>query len=294
MHASAIDIDLFVIGAMKSATTSMCDWLDSQPDFQVSKPKEPSIFVSDTAVREAVPRLGEYFPEAPHRPVRVDGSTDYAKFPAIAGVPARVRRHCPEARFVYLMRDPIARAISQYRFEWLLGGSRVPFERALVERPELIDNGRYGLQLAQWLEHFPADRFLLVFAEAFAADEAEQIGRVRRFLQVPPEPQTMVGGDAPSNDSSLLILRSSRARALRRSPAGRIARRLVPSAAANAYKQRVQARSVPEVSETVRAHLAEIFDQDLVEFQTLTAGPLIDCASWRDVALSWTPCLRTS
>lgn len=286
-------IDVFVIGAMKAATTGMCDWLGVQPGLTVCEPKEPAIFVSDEAARDWSPRIGTLFPRAGVDDLRIDGSTDYAKAPAVAGVPARVARHNPEARIVYLMRHPVERAISQYRFEWLLGGRSLPFERALEANPSLVDNGRYAFQLEQWLEHFGPDRFLLAFSESFFRDTAHEVGRVRDFLGLDPDERVAVPPVAHSNETAMLVMRSARLRALRGSRIGRAARALVPHTAVDRYKRRVQQRSRPEVSESTRARLHEVFDRDLERLRSLTGGPALTCETWHETTRTWTPALQT-
>jgi hypothetical protein len=284
-----IEIDLFIIGAMKAATTSMCSWLAAQPHMAMSSPKEPSIFVSDASVDEWIPRLDSLFAGALPDDVRTEGSTDYTKFPSIRGVPDRVHRHCPEARFVYLMRHPVERTISQYRFEWFLGGKRRPFARALKENPQLVDNSRYAYQLRQWLDCFPPERFLLVFAEAYADDPASQIRRVLNFSGAPSGSRITEPIREQSNETAQLVRRTLTRRLFRDSALGNRVRPLVPAAATSAYRRRLVEKSQPAISQRETDELESIFDADLTELSRLAVGPDLTCGTWKRIATTWTP-----
>ena len=185
---------------------------------------------------------------------------------------------------MYLMRDPIERAISQHRFEWFLGADQQPFSQALTGNPQLVDNGRYAFQLKQWLDYFPPEQFVLVFAEAFMTDPEPQVARVLDLLRVPHDAQLAAPAWERSNETSTLVRPSLARRLLRDSALGSAIRPYVPAAVTTAYRRRLDAKSKPEVSDADRAHLAALFDVDLEELTRLTSGPGITCASWRETS----------
>ena len=120
----------FVIGAPKAGTTSLHTYLDAHPQIQMSAVKEPRFYagpdngiayppdhVADPAAYEAL--------FDPAFPVRGESSTDYATHPRRTGVPERIKAAVPEARFVYMVRDPIARTVSHHRMTTALLGERL-------------------------------------------------------------------------------------------------------------------------------------------------------------------------
>ena len=288
-------IGLFVVGAMKAATTGMCDWLKDQPGIELSDPKEPAIFVSDEAVLDRGGRLADLFSTVSSDSVFLDGSTDYAKFPAITGVPKRVYEHNKDARIVYMMRHPVERAVSQFRFDWLLGADTMSFERAVETNPQLVNNGRYAFQLREWLAWFAPEQITLIAAEAFARAPAEQVERVLRSL---PN-RDVVSINRPererSNDTAALVRHRSLARrVLRDSAVGKVVRPYLPSGLATIYHRRLQQKSMPLLSEQFRRQLVEVFDRDLAELSEMTAGPPITCDTWGSTTETWQPVLRSS
>ncbi len=292
MPQPVIGIDFFVIGAMKAGTTAMCDWLDAQGGVAISSPKEPSIFVSDTSVMEWAPRIDELFDDRDLPSLRGEGSTDYTKFPALSGVPERVHRHSPQAKLVYLMRHPVERAISQYRFEWLLGAETMPFEQALDANPALIDNGRYAFQLRQWLEFFSPDRFLLVFSESFSREPEAQVRRVLDFLAMPDE-QVQTPRSLRKNQTSLIVRRTLARKLLRDSRFGKAIRPYVPEAIAAGHRRMVQEKSKPVITDDIKTRIVDAFNEDLASLSAIASGPEITCETWDDVARTWTPQLHT-
>lgn len=282
----------FVIGAMKAATTSMCDWLDAQPGLAISRPKEPGIFVSDEAVKSLLPGVEALFQHATANDLRGEGSTDYAKHPRVLGVPERIFDHVAAPKLVYMMRHPVERAMSQFRFEWLLGGHSRDFEEALEKNPELIDIGRYALQLEQWLKVCSPESVLLVFSESFSRDPARQVRRVMQFLGLDPA-ELQLPPRERSNDSTHLVRRSRLRWLLRDSTLGRVVRPYVPGVIPRLYRRSLTRRSQPVVTSKVKAELARIFDEDLRQLRILTSGPVLTCDTWHDVTAWWDPTLVT-
>src|SRR6185295_14483558 len=96
-------------------------------------------------------------------------STSYLADPA---TPARIRRRYPGAKLIVSLRDPVARAFSNFRNDLMAGAVRpgTSFERALAAHPEYVEQGRYGEQLARYLRLFPRDQLLvLVYEDSLAA-----------------------------------------------------------------------------------------------------------------------------
>src|SRR5665213_4176180 len=107
----------FIIGAPAAGTTSLHYYLDQHPQIQMSASKEPGFFapVSDSlnpsrsGERYKVEHLDQY--ERLFDPVigvRGEATVDYANYPRRKGVPGRIKKLVPDAKLIYLVRDPIA------------------------------------------------------------------------------------------------------------------------------------------------------------------------------------------
>lgn len=117
---SPVPPNLFVIGAPKAGTTSLCGWLAQHPDVYWSVPKEPFHLAAD------FPGQREHFgfterrayldlydrSEATAARYRGDGSTTYL-YSQVAV--AQALRLSPDARFVVSLRDPAELIPSYHR-----------------------------------------------------------------------------------------------------------------------------------------------------------------------------------
>jgi len=73
----------------------------------------------------------------------------------------------PEARLVYLVRDPIERIVSHYLHQLNAARERRPFHAAVSEGPDnrYLAYSRYHEQIEQFLLHYPAQRILVLTSE---------------------------------------------------------------------------------------------------------------------------------
>jgi hypothetical protein len=174
-----------VIGAMKAGTTSLYHYLRDHPQVFMPKIKELDFF----AVEEAWSRGPEWYRRqfagaSPEALAIGEASTAYTKFPHYPFVPERIARAVPEAKLIYVVRDPIQRIYSHYRHRVAVGAERAPIERAVLEEPIYVDYSRYALQLEQYLPHFPREQLLVVTSEALRKDRHATVRSVYGFLGV--------------------------------------------------------------------------------------------------------------
>jgi hypothetical protein len=195
---SSVRPNLFLIGAMKSGTTYLSDLLAAHPAIFMSTPKEPCYFVDsrmlrkvwrDAWVRGHWRTLAGYldlFAEAREASVIGEASIVYSYAPLFSHVPERILAFNPDARFIYIMRDPVERAISHYwhRVRWW--GERRPLMAAIRSDPQYRDVSHYALQLKQYLQHIGRERIYTLTLEALLRDPAAQLSRVYRWLGVEP------------------------------------------------------------------------------------------------------------
>jgi hypothetical protein len=106
--------NFIVIGAAKSATTTLTTILPRHPDFFISRPKEPKFF--GRRYDKGWAWYGRLFKAGRHCKLRGEGSTMYASaLNSFAQAPALMHRYLPELKLVYVVRDPLERIVSQWR-----------------------------------------------------------------------------------------------------------------------------------------------------------------------------------
>jgi hypothetical protein len=196
--------DFLVIGGQRCGTSSLYKYLGGHPSIAPSIRKEVEYFSRNYGRGENWYRA--HFPLRARRCATFESTPDYLYHPLTA---ARVREDLPNARFVVLLREPIARALSHHQHMTRLGFETESFERSLdledsrvrpdlhrLHREPLHDvrfalrfsyagRGMYASQLQRWFDVFPRDRFLVVFAEDLFANPAPTFDRILAFLDLP-------------------------------------------------------------------------------------------------------------
>jgi Sulfotransferase domain len=116
-------------------------------------------------------------------------------------VPARVRSMPSVDRFVLILRNPVDRAFSHYRFRRRQDGTDETFEAFLEREPNAVEWGRYGAHLAPWLEEFGRDRFLVLVHERAVADVGATQAELAAHLGIDPARWPPGGGTDRVNES---------------------------------------------------------------------------------------------
>jgi hypothetical protein len=183
--------NFLIIGAMKAGTTSLSEDLRRHPSVRFPSVKEPH-FLTDDAVLTASgrERYARLFAGAGNRQLCGEASTGYTKLPTIGGVPWRAKTLLGrEVRLVYLVRDPIQRAISHHYHLCRACEVTASIDKAIREIPELVDYGLYAMQLKPWLETFGRESIYILRFEDYVFDRRHAVTKVCRFLGIKP------GGD---------------------------------------------------------------------------------------------------
>lgn len=189
-----------VIGAMKCGTTALHRMLRAHPGIAMSDPKELNFFfgsappagaVADTWASgnwwRGIDWYAQHFPA--HVPVRGESSPGYTS-PDHAGVAARLAETLPAARLLYLVRDPIDRAVSQHAHHRREGAEPRPLVQALLDPDsQYVARSRYAERLAPFLDHVPRERILVIATEDLRDERDATLGHVLSFLGAgPPRP----------------------------------------------------------------------------------------------------------
>jgi hypothetical protein len=180
--------DFIVIGGMKCGTTALWQYLRDHPHLYVpERRKNLEFFTPEGAAAHTLDWYAACFADAPATAQAVgEISTEYTKHPFIPGVPARMAAVVPEARLVYLVRDPIERIVSQYLHQLNAAQETRPFSAAVGEEPDnrYLAFSRYHEQLEQFLPHYPAERILVLTSEELRADPVATLTRLCRFIGI--------------------------------------------------------------------------------------------------------------
>jgi hypothetical protein len=177
--------NLIIVGAQKCGTTSLHYYLNQHPDIAMTRGKELNFFVEEGAWAKG---LGWYAAQFnPAARVRGESSPSYTNYPRYSGVAERIHTIVPEAKLVYMVRDPLERTISQYIHEYTTGWENRPIEDVLggpLATHRYVRRSKYFLQLEQYLRYFDPAAILVVEQEELLHQRPTTMQRIFEFLDV--------------------------------------------------------------------------------------------------------------
>jgi hypothetical protein len=286
--------NLFIIGASKAGTTALHTYLDLHPDICMGSAKEPCFFVDPAHLAERWPFMARNpvsydldtylstFDEGRDAAYRGESSTLYAMHPSIPGVAGRIAAMSPDARIIYMVREPVARTISHYWQETLWLHETRPMAEALSSDSIYKDTSDYALQLEEYLKHFDSCNIHVVVNERMRSDREAVLAEIFDWLGVVPfSPAPADLQDIHVSPSTGRAPRLPGVRAFRDSGLWRRIRRLLPDGAIDVLRRAgsraVQKTEVDDAS--VRAELAAHFATRVPRFEEMIGRQVKE---WRE------------
>jgi hypothetical protein len=198
--------DFIIAGAPRSGTTWLYVLARRHPQLAMAEPMmpEPKFFLVDELWQRGVNYYSKkWFDSLPSGQVLGEKSTNYLESPEAA---ERIYRALPRVKLIFLLRNPVDRAYSNYLWSRQNGLETETFERALAleeqrERdlvPQLryarphayFSRGLYAEHLAKFFARFPRAQMLVLRHEDMAARPDSVAADFHRFLGVPELPKT--------------------------------------------------------------------------------------------------------
>lgn len=179
-----------IIGAMKSGTTTLFDHLSGHPEICPCEEKEPNFFANPGNFARGLPWYESRFPwDGERHRVALEATMLYSwadVIPDTEGVPARIASTPRDFRFIYLVRDPIARIESHITYT-AIRDEVGDFDTRADTVPEwLISVSDYWKQLECYFEHFDPKRVLVATTEELRANPGALLARIESFLELSP------------------------------------------------------------------------------------------------------------
>ncbi len=269
--------NLIIIGGLKCGTTSLHHYLNLHPEIAMSRPKELNFFVSELNWPLGRDWYAGHFD--PSARIRGESSPHYTNRPSFNGVPGRMRELLgSDVRLVYVVRDPIDRMLSHYLHN--VGGGYE--DRSLVDAlsdPEssYVVRSRYFFQVEPYLEEFGADRVQIVGREELKADRPGTMRRSFEFLGVDPNftseqfEREWETGVAKTGSRFRLMDRAVRLPGLRAIDRNfdRLPESLRWLAERVVHDPDRGEVAKPEVPDSLRRHLVELFRDDTTKLERL-------------------------
>ena len=203
--ASRPPLPRFIIGgAPRSGTNFLCHALERHPDVYIPRPyiPEPKVFFGKPRTGEEYRALSaSLFRDAGPRRALGEKTANYFESEIAC---ARIHEHVPEVRMIFVVREPVARAYSNYLWSRKNGLETLPFEEAVElegqrasplppeqwhARPfDYLCRGRYDVFARRYYERFGRDRVMFFLYETMITEPEKVLDAVQAFIDVDPRP----------------------------------------------------------------------------------------------------------
>jgi hypothetical protein len=178
--------NLVVIGAQKCGTSGLHYQLGLHPEVWMSRPKELNFFIEE----RNWPRGADWYRACFDARARVRGesSPNYTAYPQHLGVPERMHSLIPDAKLVYVVRDPLERIAAHWVHNYAKRREKGDLSATLTHaNTSYVIRSQYHMQLQRFLAHYPLDRILVLEQEDLRTQPAETLRRVFEFAGVDPD-----------------------------------------------------------------------------------------------------------
>ena len=209
--------NLLIVGAAKSGTTSLHNYLNQHPDIFMCSPKEPHFLINKEIGKQRIQKgiidLKDYeslFGEKAHLKYRGESSVMYLSFPEIAI--KNIKHYLDDdIKIIIMLRNPVERAYSGYqhvkRYNMMenlsfedaleLGEERYHDIKNLTPASRYLELGNYYNQVKLFKKSF--DNIHIVIYDDYKTDFNEELNKIFDYLEVVritinAEQRHMVGG----------------------------------------------------------------------------------------------------
>ena len=184
-----------VVGAQRSGTTYLYTLLDEHPEICMAKPvkPEPKYFLQDNINLDEY--YGKYYKNCSSK-TKIFGekSTSYYENEKIA---QKIATKLPQCKIIFILANPIDRAISNYKFSYENGLEKRTIEEVFLEEKELNklqyktsvnpfaykERGLYHKYLEYYSTYFPKENIKIIIKENFTGN-IESIQDLYHFLEI--------------------------------------------------------------------------------------------------------------
>ena len=248
-------IQLMIVGAQKSGTSSLLRYLAQHPDIHTHAQSEMTFFLQEHEYTQGYERaFAKYFAgESSHE--NIGDRHLIAKNVMVMhspGVMQRIYEHNPEIHLVVLLREPVARAYSAYWWARRRGWENIKtYEKALAAEEARLkenwfkwrqcayqSNGIYYPHIKNLITQFGADRVHCFLTDDLKENAESVCQQVFNHIGIPDDFKPVIGerynqATLPRSEGFTFLFTQFLAS---RNPLRRAIRKLVPDA--TAYKLR--------------------------------------------------------
>ncbi len=186
--------NFIIIGAAKSATTTITSILPLHPDIFISKPKEPKFFGRN--YYKGWDWYASRFEAGKEYALRGEGSTMYtSKMKGFHHTPELMHRYLPNLKLIYLVRHPLDRIVSQWRHYRGRHPKSADFNELMSNRHLrrlIVGSSMYYQRLMGFREFYADDQVHCMTFEDLLAEPNQSLQKILKFLGAKPQVKQML------------------------------------------------------------------------------------------------------
>ena len=208
-------VNFLIVGTQKGGTTALAKFLAQHPEICFAPGKEVHFFDGvdydqGWDQKQLNHHYQEAFPNWQGQKIVGEATPIYMYLPFVA---ERIYHYNPQMKLIFLLRDPVERAISHYqmelgrRLEWLplpLAIALEPYrlrrdrhnlqEKSSLRCHSYVDRGFYAQQIIKMQQYFPAAQMLFIKTSDLRQKHQEVLQNIYNFLglvdrSLMPEPE---------------------------------------------------------------------------------------------------------
>jgi len=279
--------DFIIIGAMKSATSTLHEQLSLQDGIFMTTPKEPNYFSDDEVYAKGDGWYEALFFCAKVGDLCGESSTHYTKLPDYPLTLSRMSGKLKSPKLVYVMRHPVDRLVSHYIHQWSRQVITCDINQAINDYDELIDYGCYAKQIKPYIAEYGIENILFIFMEAIKERPQEQLNKVASFIGYRGQvlwqetlPQQNVSSERIRTFPGYKLLIDNTFMA-------RLRRNFIPRFVRGAIKGKLMKKNRPEITAVNKERLENRFDLDLMELAEILGCENLTCDNYKSVVLGY-------
>ena len=198
-------INFLIVGTQKGGTTALANFLSQHPEICFAPQKEVHFFDSPQFQDSASSQVWHdiYFKaffNYQNQPLIGEATPIYMYWPKIA---QRIHRYNPSMKLIFLLRDPIQRAISHYCMELQRSNENLSLAHAFLAEPfrlwkhrnnhqensslrlhSYLHRGFYRKQIDRFRKLFPSSQILILKNEDLLQHHELTLKKIYHFLNI--------------------------------------------------------------------------------------------------------------
>ena len=218
--------------------------------------------------------------------MRGESSPNYTAYPQHVGVPERMHSLIPDAKLIYVVRDPLERIAAHWVHNYAKRREKGDLRATLTHPQHLLHRSAasYHMQLQQFLRYYPREQVLVLEQEELRRDRAATLRPVFEFVGVDPDFTPSAASPSERHQTS----RKTRADAPRRcassGSAGRRGGRVLPTNVWLAVDKLLPLRRPierPDVRAALGPEALAVLREDAERLRELTGRDFEHWSIWR-------------